>query len=249
MYNLQKFTGVFFLLFIVLGLQTTVFAADNAYRVIGPEALKAKVEADQRDFLLVDARNPEEYREAHIPGAVNIPQKKMSDFFGLLPADKNMEIIFYCNGVKCGKSKKAAQVALNLGYKNVVVFAEGMPVWEEMGYSFYKGGDYEKRIETTKLVPLDLKKIMAEEPDSVTVVDVRDPEEFSEGHIPGAMNLPLENFAAGSGALDKEKKIVVYCNSGGRSYGAYRKLMKLGYKNIYQAIFADWKEAGLPVEG
>ena len=46
--------------------------------------------------------------------------------------------------------------------------------------------------------------------------------------------------------LDKEKKIVVYCNSGGRSYGAYRKLMKLGYKKIFQVTFADWKEAGLP---
>jgi hypothetical protein len=39
-----------------------------------------------------------------------------------------------------------------------------------------------------------------------------------------------------------------YCNSGGRSYNAYRKLMKLGYKNINQSIFADWKEQGLPIE-
>jgi len=48
--------------------------------------------------------------------------------------------------------------------------------------------------------------------------------------------------------LEKEKKIVVYCNSRGRSYNAYRKLTKLGYPNISQAIFADWQESGLPVE-
>jgi rhodanese-related sulfurtransferase len=50
---------------------------------------------------------------------------------------------------------------------------------------------------------MDLKKIMDEEPYSFTVVDVRDPEEFAEGHIPAAMNLPLKNFVSGSGVLDK----------------------------------------------
>ncbi|KPJ98586.1 MAG: sulfurtransferase [Desulfobacterales bacterium SG8_35] len=249
MSTLRKAAGLFLLFIVVLGLQTAAGAQAEAYQVIGHTELKALVDADMRNFLLVDARNPEEYREAHIPGAVNIPQKKMDNLLGLLPADKRVRIIYYCNGVKCGKSKKAAIKSMEMGYTNVWVYAEGMPVWEEMGYSFYKGGDYEKKIETTKIVPQDLKKMMDTEPDSVTVVDVRDPEEFAEGHIPGAINLPLQNFASGSGVLDKDKKIVVYCNSGGRSYGAYKKLMKLGYKNIYQAIFADWKEAHLPVAG
>ena len=66
-------------------------------------------------------------------------------------------------------------------------------------------------------------------------------------HIPGAINIPVASFASQSGILDKKKQIVVYCNSGGRSYNAYRKLMKLGYKKINHAIFADWKEEGLSV--
>jgi len=249
MHNIQKIMGLLLLLVVVLGLQVQAVAKDEEYQVIGHAELKAKTDTDLRNFLLVYSRNPEEYQEAHIPGAVNIPQKKMDRFLGLFPADKSSQIIFYCNGVKCGKSKKAAKRAMGLGYFNVWVYAEGTPVWEEMGYSFYEGGDYEKKIETTKIGPLELKKIMETESDSVTVVDVRDPEEFSEDHIPGSINLPLKNFAFGSGVLDKKKKIVVYCNSGGRSYGAYRKLMKLGYKNICQAIFADWKESALPVEG
>ena len=248
MRRLQNTMRMFLLAFMVFGLHTAAYAGEETYQVIGHVELKAKVEADQRSFLLVDSRNPEEYRDAHIPGAVNIPQKKMADYLGLLPAYKNSEIIFYCNGVKCGKSKKAAKVAADLGYSNVWVFAEGMPVWEEMGYSFYRGADYEKKIETSKIAPRNLQNILAADAETVTVVDVRDPEEFNEGHIPGAINLPLNNFAAGSGVLEKEKTIVVYCNSGGRSYGAYKKLVKLGYKYIYQAIFADWKDAGLPVE-
>jgi rhodanese-related sulfurtransferase len=81
----------------------------------------------------------------------------------------------------------------------------------------------------------------------LTLVDVRDQKEFAEGHIPGAVNIPVTSFAARSAGLDKEKKIIVYCNSGGRSYNAYRKLQKMAYKNIAQTIFSDWEEAGLPV--
>jgi rhodanese-related sulfurtransferase len=79
-----------------------------------------------------------------------------------------------------------------------------------------------------------------------TLVDVRDPQEFGEGHIPGAINIPSDKFAAGSAVLDKEKLVVVYCKSGGRSYTAYRKLQKLDYSKIVQAIFVT-EEAGLPL--
>jgi len=248
MQTIQKMAALLLLLTVVFGLPVHGVAGEEKYQVIGHAALKEKTDSDLRDFLLIDSRNPEEYREAHIPGAINIPQKKMAEMLGVLPGDKNTQIIFYCNGVKCGKSRKAADSAVDLGYTNVWVYAEGMPVWEEMGYSFYKGGDYEKRIETTKIAPVELQNLLETESGSITVVDVRDPEEFAEDHIPDAINLPLNNFASGSGILDKDKKIVVYCNSGGRSYGAYKKLIKLGYKNIYQTIYADWKEAGLPVE-
>jgi rhodanese-related sulfurtransferase len=249
MQSFKKVTGLIFVLVFMLGYMAVAGAEANTYKIIDHAALKAKIEADQRNFLLVDARNPEEYREAHIPGAINIPQKKMAEYHGLLPADKHSQIIFYCNGVKCGKSKKAAKRAIELGYSNVWVFADGMPVWEELGYSFYKGSDYEKRIETTKISATELRELMTKKSGSITVVDVRDPEEFNEGHIPGAINLPLKNFASGSGILEKDKTIIVYCNSGGRSYGAYNKLMKLGYKKIFQAIYADWKEAGQQIEG
>jgi rhodanese-related sulfurtransferase len=209
--------------------------------------MKKMVDADVHNFMLVDARNPEEYRESHIPGAMNIPQRTFDDFIGLLPSDKGMKLIFYCNGIKCGKSKKAAKQAIKLGYVNVHVYSEGMPVWEEVGYSFYRSGDYEKPIETSKISPMDLKNLSETKSEEIQIVDVRDPEEFAEGHMPGAINCPLKDFALQSAVIDKKKKVIVYCNAGGRSYKAYRKLMRLGYKDIAQALFADWKEEGLPV--
>jgi rhodanese-related sulfurtransferase len=138
-------------------------------------------------------------------------------------------------------------VAAELGYNNLFVLHEGMPVWEEKGYAVYAGPDYEKRIETTKITPQELKILIETKSGTFTLVDVRDPQEFAEGHIPGAINIPSGKFAAGSAVLDKEKLVVVYCKSGGRSYTAYRKLQKLDYSKIVQAILADWEEAGLPV--
>lgn len=55
-------------------------------------------------------------------------------------------------------------------------------------------------------------------------------------------------LASRSKTLDKDKKIVIYCNSGGRIDNAYRKLTKMAYRDIYQPILAKWKEAELPVD-
>lgn len=244
------------LLLFILGIVTPqAFAGPDAasspakegYTLIDTAGLKKILEA-RKATTVIDARNPEEYQEVHLRGAINIPEKKFSEHVSLLPPDKSARLVFYCNGVKCGKSKKAAIKALALGYTKVFVYDEGMPVWEEKGLPIYAGSGYEKRIETTKLPPAELNALIAGGSGNFTVVDVRDPEEFREGLIPGAINIPVASFASQSGVLDKEKKIIVYCNSGGRSYNAYRKLQKLGYEQIGQAIFADWKEAGLPVE-
>lgn len=82
----------------------------------------------------------------------------------------------------------------------------------------------------------------------LVLIDVREEAEYREGHIPTAINIPAETFASKQDILQKEKKIVVYCNTGSRSYMAYRKLIKMAYPTIYQTLYADWKEARLPIE-
>ena len=241
----KLFALTFFILLCVL--VTSLTAATPDYQIVKTVELKKMLD-DSIDMTVVDARNPEEYQEVHIKGAINIPEKKFAEHQEKLPEDKSAKIIFYCNGIKCGKSKKAAQKASNLGYTDIFVYAEGMPVWEEKGMPIYTGPDYEKRIKTTIISPKDLQTLINNGSDTFTIVDVRDPEEFSEGHIQSSINIPVASFASRSEVLDKKKKIIVYCNSGGRSYNAYRKLMKLGYKDINQAIFADWKDAGMLVD-
>ncbi|GAM10912.1 hypothetical protein OR1_03212 [Geobacter sp. OR-1] len=235
------------LLLVTAGLACGAGKQPEPFTVVSSEELKAMIDRNEPGLEVIDARTPEEYQEVHIKGAKNIPLPVLEKNPAELAFPKDAKLVFYCNGFKCGKSPKAARLAATLGYSNLYVLSEGMPAWEEKGFAIYAGPDYEKKIETTRIPPKELQDLLASAPDKLTLVDVRDQKEFAEGHIPGAVNIPVTNFAARSAGLDKEKQIIVYCNSGGRSYNAYRKLQKMAYKKIAQAIFSDWQEAGLPV--
>ena len=75
------------------------------------------------------------------------------------------------------------------------------------------------------------------------ILDVRRPDEYAEGHIPGAINIPNEEIGTAEIAElpDKSQLILVYCRSGRRSKEASEKLVKLGYTNIVEfGGINDW---------
>ena len=78
-------------------------------------------------------------------------------------------------------------------------------------------------------------KMMRDEKDYI-ILDVRRPDEFAEGHIPGAINVPNEEIGTAEIAAlpDKSQLIFVYCRSGRRSKEAAEKLVALGYTNIVE---------------
>ena len=84
---------------------------------------------------------------------------------------------------------------------------------------------------------------MMEEESSYIILDVRTAEEYSEKHIPGAINIPNETIGTEDipELPDKEQLILVYCRSGNRSKQAAEKLVKLGYTNIVEfGGINDW---------
>ena len=64
------------------------------------------------------------------------------------------------------------------------------------------------------------------------IVDARTPQEFKEGHIPGAVNIDINNkeFTRQTGSLDKTRPVAVYCRSGRRSKIAAEKLTDIGFE-------------------
>lgn len=86
----------------------------------------------------------------------------------------------------------------------------------------------------------------------VTVLDVRTPDEYKEGHIAGAKNIDFTegDFETKAGELDKSKSYLVHCASGRRSTASLEVLQKLGFKRLYHLDggFNGWKKSGNPVE-
>lgn len=71
------------------------------------------------------------------------------------------------------------------------------------------------------------------------IIDVREPQEFAEGHIEEALNIPLANLMKNPHELEdisKDAEIILYCRSGARSNAAIEILRALGYKNLINGI-------------
>jgi len=84
------------------------------------------------------------------------------------------------------------------------------------------------------------------------LVDVREQDEWSEGHIPGAVHVPrgfLESRIE-SAAPDRAAPLIVYCAAGARSAFAAKTLEELGYENVVSLAggYTDWKRSGFPTE-
>lgn len=88
------------------------------------------------------------------------------------------------------------------------------------------------------------------------IVDVREADEYAEGHVPGAVNVPrgLLEFTIWSHVgfpdkTDMNKQMTVYCKTGGRCTLAVKTLQDLGFTNATAVVilFEDWKKAGHPV--
>jgi rhodanese-related sulfurtransferase len=98
-----------------------------------------------KGIAVFDVRVEDEYRTAHVPGAVSVTYKESSakevgfdpadDQFALnrLPKDKNAPFMMYCDGTICWRSYKSAVMAIQAGWKNVYWFRGGFPEWKAAG--------------------------------------------------------------------------------------------------------------------
>lgn len=86
---------------------------------------------------------------------------------------------------------------------------------------------------------------------SLVVLDVRTPEEFAAGHLPGAINIPHKELASRVAELDgsRESDIVVYCRSGARAATALGVLEQSGFKRLFhlEGDYTRWSEEKRPV--
>lgn len=78
--------------------------------------------------------------------------------------------------------------------------------------------------------------------DNVVIIDVREEDEYAQGHIPHATLIPLGTITENNSKLpDQSKTLLIYCRSGRRSKQAAEKFVQLGYENVYDfGGIIDW---------
>jgi len=82
------------------------------------------------------------------------------------------------------------------------------------------------------------------------LVDVREEDEYAEGHLPGAINIPLSDFQSRIDEISEDSPVVLVCAKGGRSSMAADQVAGQGYENVYNLLGGtmEWMNKGLPIE-
>jgi rhodanese-related sulfurtransferase len=204
---------------------------------------------DRADMVLVDARPKRaKFDKGHIPGAISIPDTYFDKEKDKLPAEKDKMVVFYCGGYHCRLSHKSAAKAMEMGYTNVKVFDGGYPEWKQAyGGTVAAAGNAPAKIKAGKEEgSIDIaafEKIVKEEPGSVYLVDVRDPDEFAKGSLKSSVNIPVDKLEDRLSELPADKPVVFICGTGARSGESYYMVQDLRpeLKNVY------YLEAGMKI--
>ena len=215
------------------------------YPAVSADWVKKQLD-NKANMVLIDSRpKRKKYDKGHIPTALSIPDSQFAKLQDQLPADKSTPLVFYCGGLKCRLSHKSAKKAIDLGYTQVKVFAEGYPTWvaaygkgdatvaasaNKASSSQLKAGKEEGSVDTATF-----EKIVKENPEQIMLIDVRDADEFKAGSFKTAVNIPVDQLEAKITTLPADKPIVFVCGTGARSGESYYMVQDLrpDMKNVY----------------
>jgi glyoxylase-like metal-dependent hydrolase (beta-lactamase superfamily II)/rhodanese-related sulfurtransferase len=209
-----------------------------------PLSIQESIPYFQRGAGLLDTRSKEKYIEAHIPGSVHLEaDSQLSNRIGFVfPPDVPVIVLL----ADPSEYEQVVYSLARVGYDNVVGYlAEGLDVWQKMGLPITAG-------DVKDVEPVELDRIIKDcaNGDCPVVVDVREPWEYRQGHVPGAVLIPLGQLSSRINELDLERPVAVICASGNRSQSAAALLGQQGFKTIYNVSGGTgaWMYSGLELE-
>lgn len=190
--------------------------------------------------LVVDARPASDFAMAHVPGTVNIPLNlSFTTWAGwIVPFTSDFYLIVDDRAPRAVDTavRDLAMIGLDrcAGYFDAVVVDQ----WSAAG----------RRPGTVPQITVgDLRESLAR--GAVTLVDVRNQDEWTAGHIAGARHIPLGYLADRMDEIPRTKPIVVHCAAGGRSSIGASILRSRGVEQVINLVggIGEWQKANLPM--
>ncbi|HEV2830952.1 MAG TPA: MBL fold metallo-hydrolase [Hanamia sp.] len=195
----------------------------------------------KEDCIILDTRESTEFTTGFIPGSISIGlEGRFAEWAGSLLSFQQ-PIIFVAPE---GKEEETLIRLARVGFDKIEGYLQG-------GFEAWK-----KASEKTDLIiDIEADELAMDLPfdEKLMVLDVRKPNEFAEGHVKGASNLPLNDMTdiAQIASLEEDQNIYIHCAGGYRSVIAASLLKRQGYhnvRNILGGFTAIKEEKGVPVE-
>jgi len=128
---------------VVLGLTGVAVGQDAPMQINGANTVNARqifdLVSSKPNLVILDNRKEEDYAAGHIEGSIRLIDTDVSpETLAKHIPTKATPVLFYCNGVKCGRAAKATEKAVRLGYTNVYYYALGMDEWHKEGLPLVK---------------------------------------------------------------------------------------------------------------
>lgn len=205
-----------------------------------PPALSVTEFAEQQEAALVlDARSPEAFAGGHIPGALNVGLgAAFATWAGTVLPDQSAVLLVL---ERPQDVWEASWQLLRIGYPPPKGWlGGGMSAWRTAARPVAF---------TAQLTVHDLKQRL--DRGELSVLDVRQPDEWHAGHVPGARWITGAELPERAGEVAQDQPLAVICGSGYRSSVAASLLAHRGHSHIHNVTggMAAWRNAGYPVEG
>ena len=193
----------------------------------------------QHGVVILDVRPAAAFGAGHVPGAMNIGLGgQFASWAGsLLAIDTPIVIVAEDDTLV----EEAVTRLARVGIEHVQGYLDGgMYAWHQASVA----------VATIAQIPVDELCHQMEEGQDVQVLDVRQPGEYTSGHVPGAINIPLARLAERVTPLRREGPTAVICAGGYRSSAATGILARLGFRHLFNVVggTSAWVNAGYPVE-
>lgn len=187
--------------------------------------------------LVIDTRNMLAFGGGHIQGALNIEATPLLSIWAgwLLEIDEPLLLVLESDA----KLEEVLTLLMMTGYTNIIGYlVGGMTAWSNSGLPL---------VELRQISVHEVRKAGAD----LQIVDVRAPDEWEKGHIPGAIHRFLPELRERTAGLKKTKPVALYCGSGYRASIGASILQQEGFRQVHNipGSWQAWEKAGYPVEG